>query len=283
MLTRRLLLRRVFGAGAASIAAGSACSEDAPVASLDGMRIVSTSPSMTETAFALGRGASLVGRSSFCDFPPEAAKVEVIGGFADPNVEKILSLAPTLVLGERGPAGQAFVDRLTSYGIESWFPKMDSLDEIKTALLALGAKLDAKPRAEEVVAEIDRDLASIPQREARPTVVLLFDWRPLVAAGPETFPDELLRAAGARNPVEGVGKYPKLSTEGLLALDPDVVIDGSGGMYAESLEALVASIPGLGALRASKEGRIKRLAGSAALRPGPRIGKGVAELASLLS
>lgn len=284
MLTRRTVLRRALQASAAALGTSLACSSsDAPAPSKErGRRIVSTSPSMTESVFALGRGNELVGRSSFCDFPPEAASIEVIGGFADPNVEKVLALSPTLVIGERGPAGQAFVDRLASYGIESWFPKMDSLAEITQALRDLGERLDAAPRASEVVAGIEADLGAVTPRDIRPTVVLLFDWRPLVAAGPGTFPDELLRAAGAKNPVEGVGKYPKLSTEGLLALDPDVVIDGSGGMYSESIESLVASIPGLGALRAGKEGRIKRLAGSAALRPGPRVGKGVAELASLL-
>ncbi len=264
------------------IAAG--CREQAPPAPPSARaRIVSTSPSMTESVFALGKGASLVGRSSFCDFPAEAESVEVIGGFSDPSLEKVLALSPTLVVGERGPAGQAFVDRLASYGIPCWFPKMDSLDEIKDALRTLGSRLDASAEAEEVVLRIDRDRASIAASASAPTAVLLFDWRPLVAAGPGTFPDELLRAAGAKNPVVGVGKYPKLSTEGLLALDPDIVIDGSGGMYTESVESLVASIPGLEALRANKQGRLKRLTGTAALRPGPRAGRGVAELASLLS
>lgn len=279
----RGLSRREALLGAATAFAAAACGDRAVQTASRAHRVVSTSPSMTEAVFAMGVGPALVGRSSFCDFPPEATAVEVVGGFADPNVERILALAPSLVIGERGPAGQAFVDRLASHSLSTWFPEMDTIAEIEAAITELGARLDATPRAAEIVADIERDLATIAPRERRPTAVLLFDWRPLVAAGSDTFPDELLRAAGADNVVKGVGKYPKLSTEGLLALDPDVVIDGSAGMYAEPLARIVASIPGLETLRAVREGRLRQLGGTAALRPGPRVGKGVQDLSKLLA
>jgi iron complex transport system substrate-binding protein len=248
-------------------------------------RLVSTSPSMTEAVFALGRGAKLVGRSSFCDYPAEALAVETIGGFADPNLEKVLSLKPSLVIGERGPAGPEFVDRLTSYGIETFFPQMDSVEQIVAALSTLGGRIGADEEARTLTAKLAADLAEIsrlvkPLREER--AVLLFDWKPLIAAGPGTFPDELLRAAGASNPVTGSGKYPKLAAEGLLALDPDVIIDGSGGAYSESALELLASVPGLTSLRAAKNKRVYRLQSAAALRPGPRVAQGVRELAALL-
>ena len=240
---------------------------------------------MTEAVFALGRGATLVGRSTFCDYPAEALAVETIGGFADPNLEKVLSLKPSLVIGERGPAGPEFVDRLTSYGVDTFFPQMDSVEQIVAALSTLGARIGAEAEARTLTAGIEAELAETrrvvkPLREER--AVLLFDWKPLIAAGPSTFPDELLRAAGASNPVTGSGKYPKLAAEGLLALDPDVIIDGTGGAYSESALELLASVPGLTSLRAAKNQRVYRLQSAAALRPGPRVAQGVRELAGLL-
>jgi iron complex transport system substrate-binding protein len=248
-------------------------------------RIVSVAPSMTETLFALGLGASVVGRSSFCDQPAEAQSIEVVGGFADPNLEKIVSLRPTLLCGERGPAGPTLPERAGQLGIPTFFPPMDSVDQILEAIEALGARLDVGSAANALTTKVRTDLAATAARVAdrpRPRVALLFDFRPIVAAGPGTFPHELLLAGGATNPVSGAGKYPKLSAEGLLALDPDVILDGSAGAYAERPEQLLAEVTGLSQLRALREGRVHRLSGTAALRPGPRVAEGVRDIAALL-
>jgi iron complex transport system substrate-binding protein len=248
-------------------------------------RIVSVAPSMTETLFALGLGSSIVGRSSFCDHPVEAQSIEVVGGFADPNLEKIVSLRPTLLCGERGPAGPTLPDRAEELGIATFFPPMDDVDEILAAIEQLGARLETSSAATALTTRIRADLAETATRvadRARPRVTLLFDFRPLVAAGPGTFPHQLLVAAGATNPVSGAGKYPKLSAEGLLALDPDFILDGSAGAYTEPPAQLLSQIPGLSGLRALREGRVHRLAGTAALRPGPRVAEGVRDIAALL-
>ena len=69
-------------------------------------RIVSLAPSVTEILFALGLGDSVVGATEYCTYPPEAKKVERIGGFASPNIEKIISLSPDLVIGGKGAGGR---------------------------------------------------------------------------------------------------------------------------------------------------------------------------------
>jgi iron complex transport system substrate-binding protein len=68
-------------------------------------RIVSLSPSTTETLFVIGAGNRVVGRSRYCDWPPEVLKLPQIGGYVDPSFEAILALRPDLVTGARGPAG----------------------------------------------------------------------------------------------------------------------------------------------------------------------------------
>ena len=64
----------------------------------------------------------MVGRSKYCDYPPEAVRLPVVGGFADPNLEAILALAPTLVIGARGPAGPAIEQALKRDGHPHDFP-----------------------------------------------------------------------------------------------------------------------------------------------------------------
>jgi iron complex transport system substrate-binding protein len=239
---------------------------------------------MTEIVFAVGRGPALVGRSSFCDYPDEAKAIEVVGGFADPNLERIVALQPTLVTGERGPAGPELSARLESLGIATYFPLTDRVADIEKAIRELGEKLDAKAAADGVANELSEKVAAVGSRvgaEKRPRVVFLFDFKPLIAAGTESFPADALALAGAENAVKTGSKYPTLGAEGLLALDPDVIIDGSGGAYTESADALLRAITGLADLRALREGRVVRLEGSAALRPGPRIAAGIEQIAKI--
>lgn len=241
---------------------------------------------MTELLFALGRGDALVGRSAYCDYPPEAAKIEVIGGFADPSVERIVALEPTLVCGERGPAGPELVAALERVGLRTFFPPLDRVRDISVAIIELGSKIDAQALARELSVTIEDKLAQIDARvkgRPSPKVVMLFDWRPLIVAGPASFPSEMVSLAGGANAVDDPMKYPTLGPEGLLALDPDWLLDGSGEAYVnEPPLAIARTIPGLDALRAFREGRLHRLVGSEALRPGPRIAQGVEQIAKLI-
>ncbi|NUP07837.1 MAG: ABC transporter substrate-binding protein [Polyangiaceae bacterium] len=274
--TRRALLSGLAALAACKDAGGS----KGPIE-----RIVSTSPSTTEMVFAVGRGDSLVGRSSFCDYPPEAQKIEVIGGFSNPNLERILALRPDLVCGERGPSWPGSIAPIEQAGIRTFFPPIDRVSDVSKAIEELGALLDRRDRALEVTRAITGKIEAVKrltESETRVRTVMLFDWKPLVAAGPGSFPDEVIALAGGENLVKSGGQYPKLSVEGLITLDPDLVIDGSAGAYPEGPEVLVATIPGLSALRAAKSGKLRRLEGTSAIRPGPRIGEGVETVARLL-
>lgn len=244
-------------------------------------RVVSLAPSTTETAFALGAGDLLVGRSRHCDHPPEAARLPAVGGYADPNVEAIVALAPTLVIGARGPAGPALEHALRARGIETFFPETESLDQIEAMIVALAARLhreaDGRRVAQSLRAKRDAIAAAYAGRP-RPRVLFLFDVAPIVAAGPGSFPDEMIRAAGAENAVTRGGAYPTLGIEHVLALDPDIVLDGSEGSHEPGGQSGVAALtaaPGWRELRALRTGRVRPLNASAALRPGPRIGEGL--------
>src|SRR5438309_5001124 len=116
---RRSVFR--FGAGILSLAILS-CRKWTPSSAIAPARIVSLSPSTTETLFALGAGERLVGRSRFCDYPPEVRRIPSVGGYVDASLEAILALAPDLVVGARGPAGPSLANKLGSMGIATFFP-----------------------------------------------------------------------------------------------------------------------------------------------------------------
>lgn len=274
----RGLSRREWLWGAAGLAACKSASTSGA------LRIVSTSPSMSETVFALGAGADLVGRTSFCDYPPEVSTLPIVGGFSNPSVEAIVSLRPTLVIGERGPAGPALPAALQGLGIETFFPEMRQIKDVRAMIENLGARVGRADGLATVLAGLDGDLhrvRSASQKLRRQAMLLLFDYQPLIVAGKGSFADELVEVAGGQNVVdEAAGQYPKLSPEALILMDPEVIIDGTVG-HGKPLE-LIAQLPGAHQLRAVRNQRVLRLAGSAALRPGPRMGRGSEELARLI-
>ena len=61
-------------------------------------RVVSLSPAVTEIMFAIGADSLLVGRTEFCVFPPEATRIENLGGISNLNIEKVLSCNPDLII-----------------------------------------------------------------------------------------------------------------------------------------------------------------------------------------
>jgi iron complex transport system substrate-binding protein len=246
-----------------------------------GPRVVSLSPSTTEALFAMGAGGAMVGRSRYCDYPKEALALPQVGGYVDPNQEAILALEPTLVTGARGPSGSTLVDSLAARGIATFFPITESFAEIDAMILGLGARTAHDEGARALVDRMHARIAAIEAATAgkpRVKALLVFGLEPVVVAGPGTFADEMLTRAGAVNVVrEGKG-YPTLGVETVLALDPDVVLNAAIA-EAHGAERIGKETPGWRELRAVKAGRVVALTDEAVLRPGPRIGDGLAQLA----
>lgn len=279
-----LLDRRSFLCGlAATLAAcGSKREGSSAEQGAKPLRVVSLSPSTTEAVFAIGAGSLLVGRSRFCDFPAEAKALPAVGGFSDPNIEAVLALRPTLVVGARGPAGPGLAETLEARGIATFFPETESFDQIDAMIAELGNKLDHAADATGVRAAImgKRDaVLRATKAIAPPRAVMLFDVAPIVVAGPGGFPDEMMRLAGAKNLITEGGAYPTIGLERLIALDPEVILDGAtAGVEGPSPLAAKREAPGWSRLQAFAKGRAVAV-GSTALRPGPRIGEGLVELA----
>ncbi len=275
---RRLLL------GIACTWALVACSKKAPNHASAPKRIVSLSPSTTEAVFAIGGGALLVGRSRYCDYPAEAARLPQVGGYVDPNLEAILGLAPDLVIGARGPTGTKVTDALDQRGVSWFFPKTESFQEIRTMLTDLGHSIGHDQEAAKLVADIDASLARTREqlgKRTKPRVLLVFGFEPIVVAGPAGFANELLTEAGGENAVREGEAYPTLGMERVLALDPDVVLNAV--MSEPNASSRISKdAPGWGKLRAVQAGRVVFLSDESVLRPGPRVGRGVGVVAHAL-
>jgi iron complex transport system substrate-binding protein len=207
-----------------------------------------------------------------------------VGGYVDPNIEAIVALRLTLIVGAQGPLGADFLRPLTERGTKVYFPRTESIDEIAQMIVGVGERTQRAPEAADIVAKLRADIDALRARYANrsePRVLLLYGVEPVVAAGPRSFADELLRLAHARNAVTDGGAYPTLDAEKVIGLDPDLILNASYG--EPSAETLITRAhPIWGKLRAVRNGRALRVSSDTVLRPGPRIAAGLATLAAAI-
>ena len=282
LLSRRSCLLAALGVvGCRSSGASGDSSDGSEQGIVTRRRVVSLTPNTTEAVFALGAGDRMVGRSRYCDHPPEATHLPVVGGYVDPSLETILGLRPDLVVGARGPLGRSLVDKIEARGTECYFPSTESVQEIFEMIDGLASRLDRKHESTRLLGSIRdhlRRIAASVEGSSRPRTLLVFGQAPISVAGPGSFPAEMLALAGCDNAVEHGARYPILGMETLLGLDPDMIFDATmvGGRDAEPIGVHRA---GWASVRAVREGRVRRVDNDQILRPGPRLAEGVSLLA----
>src|SRR3954470_134764 len=173
-------------------------------------RVVSLSPSTTETLFAVGAGAKVVGRTRFCDYPPEVRGIPEVGGVVDVSFEAVLALTPDLVVGASA-SGRALGEKFTRVGIATYFPSTESMTEIDAMILELATRVGRRAEGMQVLERLAARRTAISRavaHEPRVRALLVFGTTPIVVAGPGSFPNELLQLANAENVVTTGSGYP---------------------------------------------------------------------------
>ena len=243
-------------------------------------RIVSLAPVVTETLFLLGRGDRVVGVTRFCDRPPQAARIEKVGGYVDISLEKVVALKPDLVIAMPSLGQRALLDRLRDRGIPVLVVFADSLDEVKLLTSGLGDVLTAAPAADRVNAELERGINALRARKlpAQKTAVVV-GHDPLVVAGPGTFAVEALTIAGLLSAVPAdAPMWPVWSAESLSSSGVQVLVAAEGPKAAAKLRSLVERVvPG------SRRPRVVSATGPILMRPGPALAADLVVLGAILA
>jgi ABC-type Fe3+-hydroxamate transport system substrate-binding protein len=187
-------------------------------------RIVSLVPSLTELVWWLGRGEWLVGRTRFCTEP--AGQVEaaaIVGGTKNPHVDRIVALAPTLVMANREENRREDVEGLRAAGLDVMLTDPNTVDEALAMIVGIGERLAASGRAAELVRDTNEALAERPP--ARPPRVYVAVWQaPDMGLGAESYGHDLLSQAGAENVLAGRPRYPAMAPGELERLKPDLIL-----------------------------------------------------------
>jgi iron complex transport system substrate-binding protein len=249
-------------------------------------RIVSHVPSITETLFALGLGDSVVGRSEYCNYPPEALEKPSVGGYYTPSIEMIAALDPDLVLTDGYVAD---IGKLDALGIPWVVLDPQDIDGYMADIELLGEITGKQEEASDLVSElregIDGVVASV-AGETRPRVFYVFDATVLSqpwTAGPGSFVDAFINLAGGDNVAGNASEsWLQFSMEALVDADPEVILlDASHGTAGTSPADLKAD-PVWQTTSAVKADRISIIDGDLMNRPSPRLVEGLEEMALIL-
>jgi cobalamin transport system substrate-binding protein len=270
---RRALLRVAVSGGAWFALACDHRSQQAAARS-GKQRLVSLSPAITETLFAIGAGSELVGVSDYCNYPDEAKKLPRTGTALTPGYEAIVRLEPSLILCE----GAASTPRreLSALGVTKFLPWL-SLEDIVASTRLLGAFTRHSEAAGALAQKLWERLA-IAEATNGPRVLLVLGetsgkLSEVYFVKRNSIHGAALRAAGARNAVaQDVPGVPRLSLEELLHLDPEAIIvlvaaSAKGSQQGPVLNDFFALEP----LSARKNNRISLLESDSTFSNGPRI------------
>ena len=202
-------------------------------------RIVSMSPNLTQALFMIGAGDRVVGVSDFCTSPAEVLSLPRVGGWANPNYERLIALQPDLivVLGQH----DAVADFGRRRGIEVQRIDMVSSATIRSGVLRLGELTGREDDATSFALRFDAELEALRQAadaiapEQRPRVFISITRSPgsvasLFSIGGGNYLDEAVRLAGGVNVFADLRHpFPQVSQESLLVRRPDVILELTSG------------------------------------------------------
>ncbi len=249
-------------------------------------RIVSLAPSVTEMMFAIGAGEHLVGRTTACDWPAEAAKVPVAGAFGRPSMEMLASMHPDIVIDvdleeERNSS------KIKDLNIRTERIVCKNPDDIPGAIRTLGKLTGHQRKADSLAGVIEHGLAGFRKknllRTEKPLVYLEIWDDPFWTGGKDSYTSALIGYAGGRNIGDAVRKeYFEISQEWVIEQNPDII----ACMYMSKETPAAAGVmqrTGWHHISAVRHKKVfDGFDNSLFLRPGPRVLEGIAQMERLI-
>jgi len=254
-------------------------------------RIVAIAPNSAEVICALGACEHIVGVSKFCVYPPELLDRPKVGGLSDPDLERIAALRPDLLV-MRGK-NEALERLCEDLQIPIYKDETDTLPGIENCLRELGKHLGLIDRATVIAKEFHERIEAIRSRNAgklKPRVLLTVSRQPdrlsnVLTTGKGTFLDQMIEVAGGVNVFGHLDMiYPQVSPEGMLAQQPEVIIELMPGLkLTDALkEQMIGQWKQLGSIPAVSNHRIYVLTDENGLIPSPRYVEIIDKVSRLL-
>jgi iron complex transport system substrate-binding protein len=253
-------------------------------------KIVSLTPAVTETLFAVGAGPRVVATDDSSDYPAAAKGLPHVVTFGNVDVEKIVSLSPDLVIaGGAGFTSADAIAKLRDVKIPVLVVSTPSIEGIYKDIELVGTAVGAGDTAEAITTKMRADMQAIAtaaQAESAKSATkprVFYDVGYIDTSGQiygpaeGSFLAEMIGLLGV-DVITGDKVTYEIPIEKLIEADPQVIILGVNAFYNPTPE-IVAKRPGWKALSAVKTGDIRSVNDTEITRPGPRLSIGMANLA----
>lgn len=245
-------------------------------------RIISLAPHITEIIFKLGAQEQLVGRTEFCLYPEAAQKIPSVGGYLNPDYEKIVNLQPDAIF----IFPNADMERkLHGFGFRVYSVPNETIEEVLSGIRTVGKALGIEQRANDIIQGIQDTLdqvGGIDSKMKKPSALLVVgrengSLKAIYAAGKNTYLGEIWKLCGGRNVFDDISiRYFNVSKEDLVSRNPDCILEFriiSPEEKDRKMLSLKSDWRELAVLEAVAEDRIYIFADRYFLIPGPRISK----------
>jgi iron complex transport system substrate-binding protein len=243
-------------------------------------RIVCLVPSITEIIFALGREDYLKGNTIYCDYPAVAKRIDKVGDFSNPSLEKIVGLKPEIVFATM-PEQKIIIERLEELGIKVFISQPKTIDGLLKEIKFISKILGVEQRGDSLVSAMEKDMNQIKSSLTIVPVYLEISSTPLMTVGSGSFINEVVTRAGGKNIFDDfIQEYPVIDQEKVIKRNPEIIFI----LHPMTKKQEVKERIGWGNIDAVQNNRIYDDVNPDLLfRPGPRIIQGIQTLAQRIS
>jgi iron complex transport system substrate-binding protein len=252
---------------------------------LHAKRIVSLAPSITEILFVLGLNSEIAGVTDFCDYPEACLTKPRIGGFVNPDLERIVSLKPDLIIGIRDGNREETLQKLKDLGFSVYRVDPKGFDGVTKTIRNLGdiaGREEAAGRIARTMMTKKEHILSFTRSLYKPKVFFQVGDAPMVTVGKGALTNDLIRLAGGRNVTENEPMdYPLYSIEAVIKNAPEIIIMSSMD-NRKDYSNLIRKWENWKTIPAVKRNAIHVVDSNLVDRPTPRITEGLETLAGMI-
>jgi iron complex transport system substrate-binding protein len=248
-------------------------------------KIVSLNGTLTEILCSFGWEQNIVGVDATSTYPESVGAKPQVGHNRNLSAEAIIALQPNIVVGVAEFIKPELIEQLTRTGSRVViFHPQHSLEGAQNLIRAVADSFQYTGEVQRLVTQIETDKA-IAQPLSQPPKVLFIYARgagTLLASGTNTPVHNMIGLTGAQNAVTDYEDFKPLTSEGLVAANPDVILMFDSGLESLGGMSGLLAIPGVSQTTAGKTKRVVEMDGQFLTGFGPRTGKAIATLSQKL-
>jgi iron complex transport system substrate-binding protein len=203
-------------------------------------RIVSLTPSITETIYLLGEQDKVVGITSFCR--RISKKQKIVGTYLEPNIEEIVRLNPDIVFISKEGTRKEIVEKIREFDIKVIvLNPANDFTELKQQFLELAKVLNKQEIAKKIIYEYETKISKLKRNKSK-RVLCIISFQPIFVASDKSYIGEIIRYAGGENVIKSKISYPQVSIEKILELKPEVIILSTMGSTEYEIKKIFLAV-----------------------------------------